>query len=309
MVDRREIITICRQIGNMMEAGVDILRITQVLRAQTDNARLLQIYDHFDHDLRMGASIAEAMARASDIFSPFMVSLVRQAEQRSDLESISAHVAQAFLKIADFLQQDLQQDDEPPAALPPQLDISAVPDTAATWPLTLRAIENFTDKLQLIALRALTLLAGLLLTLAAVWASFEMGWIERRWLNVTLCCVTALFIGGAGVWVRRQIEAEKRLAEKCSFCGAPQRDDAPLRGIPGFPGAAICARCADVLAQRSENLLPANAVPVAANTAKTSAPAASAAPRPVPKPAPSNGGTPASRTVRVSPAFDEADYE
>ena len=264
MVERRELITICRQIGNMMEAGVDILRITQVLRAQTDNGRLLQIYNQFDHDLRMGASIAEAMTRASDLFSPFMVSLVRQAEQRSDLESVSAHVAAAFLKIAEFVQQDEEEAREEAreaaretasaapvveAVISTPIDIRAVADSPNTWPLTLRAIENFTDRLQLIALRALTLLAGLLLSLAAVWYSVEMQWIERQWQNVVLCSVAALFIACAGVWVRRQIENEKRQAHQCSFCGQADSQAAPLRDIPGFPGAAICARCAIRMAQ------------------------------------------------------------
>lgn len=266
MVERREIITICRQIGNMMEAGVNILRITQVLRAQTDNPRLLQIYNQFDHDLRMGASIAEAMTRASDIFSPFMVSLVRQAEQRSDLESVSEYVAAAFLKIAEFVQQDEEEAREAASNTPvveavisTPLDISAVADSANTWPLTLRAIENFTDRLQLIALRALTLLAGLLLSLAAVWYSVEMQWIERQWQNVVLCSVAALFIACAGVWVRRQIENEKRQANQCSFCSQADDETTPLRPIPGFPGAAICAHCAMAMVQPQERQVATSA--------------------------------------------------
>ncbi|HEY0074915.1 MAG TPA: type II secretion system F family protein [Abditibacteriaceae bacterium] len=284
MVERREIITICRHIGNMMEAGVDILRITQVLRAQTENERLLQIYHQFDRDLKMGASIAEAMARASDVFSPFMVSLVRQAEQRSDLESVSSYVAAAFLKIADFVQQDEEEAREEAreaagttpvveAVISTPLDISAVADSANTWPLTLRAIENFTDRLQLIALRGLTLLAGLLLSLAAVWYSVEMQWIERQWQNVVLCSVAALFIACAGVWVRRQIENEKRRASQCSFCHQADSADSPLRPIPGFPGAAICARCVGAMGQaqsqpqgQSQNTTVSNGVDVATNS-------------------------------------------
>ena len=270
MVERREIITLCRQVGNMMDAGVDILRATQVLRAQTDNARLLKFYDQFDHDLRMGASIAEAMARASDVFSPFMVTLVRQAEQRSDLETISKHVAAAFLKIAEFLQQDedTQNANEAVGVATP-LGISAFSETPETWPLTLHAIENFTDKLQLIALRSLTLSAGLLLSLAAVWWSMEMGWLEKRWLNVTLCSVSALFIGGAGVWVRRQIEKEHRQAQRCSFCSREESEAFTLRSVPGFAGAAICADCATLLAKRSasENDGAISAPPVLSNDA------------------------------------------
>lgn len=338
MVERREIITICRQIGNMMEAGVDILRVTQVLRAQTSDARLLRFYSQFDHDLRMGASIAEAMTRGSDIFSPFMLSLVRQAEQRSDLESVSTHVAQAFLKIADFLQQD--EDSRESAAtsvtglpmLAAPLDVSAVADTANTWPLTLRAIENFTDRLQMIALRALTLLAGLLLSLAAVWYSVEMGWIERQWQNVVLCSVSALFIACAGVWVRRQIEKERREAQKCSFCGGNDTVEAPLRPIPGFPGAAICAQCADKLAQPTAQPVvspgPASiATPISAVVATAPVKAVNTEARPLTrkvndaaksgvavengalKGSPDPSSYPSARTTRAPHDSDEADYE
>ncbi len=284
MVDRREIITLCRQIGNMMEAGVDILRITQVLRAQTENERLLRIYNQFDHDLRMGASIAEAMTRASDIISPFMVSLVRQAEQRSDLESVSAHVAAAFLKIAEFLQQDQDAKENTSTAIveaviSSPLDISAVADSANTWPLTLRAIENFTDRLQMIALRALTLLAGLLLSLAAVWYSVEVQWIEKQWQNVVLCSVSALFIAGAGVWVRRQIEKEKQQAQRCSFCGHTNSEDTPLSPIPGFPGAAICAHCAISLGKSDANALNGLSEKPVANASLPTTPKSAAKPK------------------------------
>jgi hypothetical protein len=81
MVERSELITVCRQMGGMMEAGVDILRITRVLRAQTNNPRLLQLYDQLDHDLTMGRSLADAMERAPDVFSLFIVSLVQQARR------------------------------------------------------------------------------------------------------------------------------------------------------------------------------------------------------------------------------------
>ena len=43
MIEQRELITISRQIGSMMEAGVDILRITRVLRAQVDNPEVLAL--------------------------------------------------------------------------------------------------------------------------------------------------------------------------------------------------------------------------------------------------------------------------
>jgi hypothetical protein len=134
MVERSELIIVCRQIGGMMQAGVDILRITRVLRAQTENPRLLQLYDALDHDLTMGFSLVDAMERAPDVFSPFIISLVQQGEERNDL-------AGAFLSAADYLQKEGELEAstvaaetaaEPQSAPRPREYSHAVPDVTAS---------------------------------------------------------------------------------------------------------------------------------------------------------------------------------
>ncbi len=261
MVERGELITVCRQIGGMMEAGVDILRITRVLRAQTDNARLLDLYHALDHDLTMGHSLSDALAHAPDVWSPFAISLVQQGEDRNDL-------AGAFLKVADFLQQEevvahdvaaheaaeiragMAADS---ASAPPMSTHAAVPIAglnAPAAPLSVIALDGLIDRLQGLGLRALTICAGLLLALAGVWWSEQAGLLEPRWINVTLCSVSALFIGTAGVWVQRRIQAERKREARCSFCGQNGQDGAGLERAPRFAGAAICARCASIIARR-----------------------------------------------------------
>ncbi len=216
MVERRELITVCRQTGDMMEAGVDILRITQVLRAQTENSRLLALYDALDHDLRMGCSIGDAMAHAPDIFTPFMVSLVHQGEMRNDL-------AGAFFKIADFLQKEQASelafepsahDDGNGSASGPAQSVAGPSQrivTSGTELMSLGALETLPDRLQIVvqtvAWRTLLFLSGLLLALAIVWGSVGLGLLERRWLNMVLCGVAALFCGGAGLWLRHRMSA------------------------------------------------------------------------------------------------------
>jgi hypothetical protein len=245
MIETRELITICRQIGSMMQAGVDILHITRVLRAQTDNARLLSLYDDLDHDLRMGKGLAEAMERASDVFSPFAIQLIRAGEERNN-------IAGAFIDIANFLQQE----EEARLGIRPPEPADAGSFTArpiVPSVLTVSALDGLIDRLQVAALRTLTIAAGLLLTLAAVWWSVEEGWIEERWLSATLYSVAALFIGGAGVWVRRRLEADRRREIHCSFCGAAQKvAGPPLQRAPRFAGAAICADCANIIAYQSQ---------------------------------------------------------
>jgi hypothetical protein len=242
MVERRELITICRQIGGMMDAGVDILRITRVLRAQTTNPRLLELYDQLDHDLRMGESIADAMEHAPDVFSPFAVSLVRQGETRNNLSA-------AFLKLAEYEQVDEDATADERLAEPVQTsrgagfgrDRRGGPSTVS--PLTVIVLNDLVDRLQLVALRALTIAAGLLLSLAGVWLLVEMGMLEERWRMVTLFSVAALFIGGSGSWVRRCIARDRAHSRRCSFCGGADEDGSTLQMAAHQAGAAICGQC------------------------------------------------------------------
>lgn len=283
MVDRNELITICRQIGGMMEAGVDILRITRVLRAQTFNARLLQLYDALDHDMTMGHGLADAMSHAPDVFSPFMVLMVQQGEARNDL-------AGAFFKIADYLQKDseltpdssLQNDVEPAANDLAGSSLRDVPgnrvldprSNAPATPLTVIALDGLIDRLQTFALRALTVVSGLLLSLAGVWWSVEMGWLERRWLNVTGFSVAAIFMGVSGIVIQRRIQAERRRETRCSFCGRPGTEGDQLQRAPRFAGAAICSRCAAIAARQQEE--QRKVIDEARNDASASANASSA---------------------------------
>lgn len=208
MIEQRELITISRQIGSMMEAGVDILRITRVLRAQVENPEILRAFDTLDHDLRMGQGLSDAMENVPAMFSPFAISLVRQGEARNDL-------AGAFHKIAEFLQKEEEasfaqyagSEAGAYASNARETPYAVAPSSAA---LPISVLDDLINRVQLAALRLFTLVAGLLLTLAAVWASVESGLVERRWQNVVLCSVAALFIGGAGVWLRLHMEKDRK---------------------------------------------------------------------------------------------------
>lgn len=259
MVERNELITMCRQIGGMMEAGVDILRITRVLRAQTDNPRLLQLLDALDHDMTMGHGLADAMSHAPDVFSPFMVLMVQQGEARNDL-------AGSFFKIAEYIQKDGELAPDSPAhdavlqdSILPVQDNAMTEDrvlgsrmNAPTAPLTVIALDGLIDRLQTFALRSLTVISGLLLSLAGVWWSVEMGWLERRWSYPTVFSVAAIFMGTSGIVIQRRIKAERRREARCSFCGRAGTEGDALQRAPRFAGAAICSRCAHIAAQQTE---------------------------------------------------------
>lgn len=260
-----ELITVYRQIGGMMEAGVDILRITRVLRAQTENPILLHAYDELDHRLTMGQSLVEAISNSPDVFSPFVISLVQQGEMRNA-------IGEAFLKAADYLQKDeaIARDMQAHSARGPvpadaspsgfHVESASAPTSMMALPaapLSVIALDGLIDRLQTLGLRALTIGSGLLLTMALVWWSFESGMLERRWLQVTLYSVAALFIGASGVWMQRRLRAERCREARCSFCG--RGDDAlRIQRAPRFAGAAICSRCAAIIARRYDDDSPEN---------------------------------------------------
>ena len=194
-VGARELISVCRQIGGMMEAGVDILRVTRVLRAQTKNPRLLEWYDQFDHELTMGRGLPEALAQAPDLFSPFAVSLVRQGEERNDL-------AGAFLRVADFLAKEHESDARDAATNTPQ-----VLAEQKTSPSQRSRPENVTRSANLVHenasspsaewwwRRANLLGAGVLGAVAFSEALVAVGWLDARWGRVAKSALSAGVLG------------------------------------------------------------------------------------------------------------------
>lgn len=131
MIASRDIIAVTRQLGSMTEAGVDILRAIRVLRAQTEDAEWLALYDRLVHDLRLGSGLAEAMSRAPEVFSPFAISLVRQGEARGDL-------AGSFYRIADYLQKEQEIETAATTPAPALITSSAPVPSAQECPLWLR---------------------------------------------------------------------------------------------------------------------------------------------------------------------------
>lgn len=217
MISQRELITVCRQIGGMMEAGVDILRITRVLRAQTKNERLLEFYQTLDHDLRMGQSISEALGRAPDVFSPFAASLVRQGEARNDL-------AGAFLKIADFLQQEEDVPLAPPRSVPAQSQ-SASPVFSAAPTFDVSALREWMTTL---ARDALFAAAGLLLIGALVSGAGAANLLSARWIVPVWCALSGAFLSVMLLMLARRLR-------KNADSGATNEMLAPSEAVPANP--------------------------------------------------------------------------
>lgn len=203
MVERRELITICRQIGTMMEVGVDFLRLTRALREQTDNPRLLELYDQLEHDMRMGENLADAIAKAPDVFSPFAVSLIRQGEARGDVEG-------AWHRLADSLKQEAQEDKDLGLELADSTKNEGAPRVSTTSLSTtprgvspiLTGEPAWMALLERAAKRVLLGGAAFLAVLAALWRVAGIGLISWEVMVPLQLFLAALWLLGLAVWRR-----------------------------------------------------------------------------------------------------------
>lgn len=244
MVERRELITICRQIGTMMEVGVDFLRLTRSLREQTENPRLLELYDQIEHDMRMGETMADAIAKAPDIFSPFAVSLIRQGEARGDIEG-------AWHRLADFLKQEAQQDKDLGFEAAPEIQSAGIRPVLAASSSALRAAPtDWKREVRRVFLVGATFLG----TLALLWGLASLGTLESRWIVPLQLVLAAVFLrlaaGGSGAAAPKIV---KPVANSCAFCGRPEGESEGECGALArsslVPKAAICASCAAAFGQ------------------------------------------------------------
>lgn len=83
-----DLVIFTKQLRTMLKAGVNILRILDILTEQTENVRLKRTIRMIRKDLNEGASINEAFARQPDVFSPLYVSMIEAGEVSGSLPEI-----------------------------------------------------------------------------------------------------------------------------------------------------------------------------------------------------------------------------
>jgi len=83
-----ELILFTKQFRSMLNAGVPILRIMQVLEAQTENKVLQEAVSGIIVDIRQGATISDSFEKHPKIFSPLYCSMIRAGEVSGNVSSV-----------------------------------------------------------------------------------------------------------------------------------------------------------------------------------------------------------------------------
>lgn len=90
-----------RQIGDLVDAGVPILRSLAITANQTQNPNLKAIVEQMHTFLQDGGTFSEALAQHPKIFSRFYVNMAKTGEVGGNLDMI-------LNRLADFIDKDLE---------------------------------------------------------------------------------------------------------------------------------------------------------------------------------------------------------
>src|SRR5512145_1649235 len=91
-VKTRDLILFTKQFRSMLNAGVPIIRVMQVLEAQTESKVLRQAITAIVGDIRQGATISDAFEKYPKIFSHLYCSMLRAGELSGSVPSVLERV-------------------------------------------------------------------------------------------------------------------------------------------------------------------------------------------------------------------------
>ena len=96
-----DVVMVSRQITVLFEAQVSALRAFRLLAAEARTPQLADRLTQVANDIQSGSSIAAALARQPDVFSPFYVNMVRAGEESGKLD-------ETFQFLADYLDRNYE---------------------------------------------------------------------------------------------------------------------------------------------------------------------------------------------------------
>ncbi len=88
VIKPRDIILFTKQFKTLIQAGVSMIQILQILEAQTENKRLKKVAAQISDDIKEGASLSIAFSKHEKIFSPLYCSMIQAGESSGALPDV-----------------------------------------------------------------------------------------------------------------------------------------------------------------------------------------------------------------------------
>ncbi len=98
-IRRRDITVFTRQLADLLEAGLPLMRVLEVLWEQTENRRLQEVLASLATQVKEGKSFSEALTLYPKIFSNLYVNMVKSGE-------VGGMLSEVLARLADFGEND-----------------------------------------------------------------------------------------------------------------------------------------------------------------------------------------------------------
>ncbi len=95
-VSTRDLVIISQQIATLFEAQVSALQVFRLISSEAENSKLRTALDEVATDIQGGSSIAEALEKHEEIFSPYYVSMVKAGEETGKLDQTFRFLAESL---------------------------------------------------------------------------------------------------------------------------------------------------------------------------------------------------------------------
>lgn len=99
-VKLKDLAVMTRQLSTMIAAGLTLLRALTILSEQTENKKLAEVLGKVSHDVEVGSSLSDSMAKFPVEFPPLMINMVRAGEVGGFLDGALDSIAHNFEKEA-----------------------------------------------------------------------------------------------------------------------------------------------------------------------------------------------------------------
>ena len=99
-INLKDLAVMTRQLSTMIGAGLTLLKALSILAEQTQNKKLAAVLSKVCHEVEIGSSLSDAMARYPNDFPPLMINMVRAGEVGGFLDGALDSIAHNFEKEA-----------------------------------------------------------------------------------------------------------------------------------------------------------------------------------------------------------------
>ncbi|MFA7328800.1 MAG: type II secretion system F family protein [Candidatus Ratteibacteria bacterium] len=91
----KDVMLFNRQLSNLLDAGIPLVKSLSILIGQTENPRMAKLVEDLRNNIQKGVSFSESLAKYPRIFSPVQVSMVHAGE-------VGGMLNQVLQRLADF---------------------------------------------------------------------------------------------------------------------------------------------------------------------------------------------------------------